>query len=51
MRRTRTLRRQRGAGDPLQVRVRIWLSITPLLGQEPAGIMLPHVEGVSDAAF
>lgn len=38
-------------GIPCQVRVPDLASITPLLGQEPAGIMLPHVEGVSDARF
>ena len=36
-------------GIPCQVRVPDLSSITPLLGQEPAGIMLPHTESAYDA--
>lgn len=37
------------AGIPCQVRVPDWSGITSLLGQEPAGIMIPHVESAAEA--
>ena len=36
-------------GMPCQVRVPELTMITPLLGQEPAGIMVPHVESEKEA--
>ena len=43
------LQTARLTGMPCQVRIPDLTGITPLLGQEPSGIMIPHVESVSEA--